>query len=305
MTIEQIYKEYLDQLKNIYDEREASNIADWVFENITGLKKIDRTLKKQAQLSNTTVEQLSSILAQLLQHKPVQYVLSEAWFYKMKLFVNEHVLIPRPETEELVEWIIEGVRSEMYDAGSTMYDVRNIKASLSPATNQKLDILDIGTGSGCIAIALKKELSNSNILGVDVSVEALSVAKQNATSQNINIDLLQIDFLNEGNWNELPTFNIIVSNPPYIPEKEKNVLDKNVVAYEPHSALFVSNDDPFIFYKKMVEFALEHLNTRGTIYVEVHEEYASEVTAIFSKYQFTSIIKKDMYGRERMIRAQR
>jgi release factor glutamine methyltransferase len=300
MTIEQIYKEYFHELKNIYDEREAASIVDWIFENITGIKRIDRTLNKEKQLSSITIEQLHNALQQLLKHKPVQYVLGEAWFYKMKLFVNEHVLIPRPETEELVEWIIEDVRSGMCDVRSTMYEVRSTMYDV-PNT---LNIIDIGTGSGCIAIALKKELANSNILGIDVSAEALSVAKQNAVFQNINIDFLQVDFLNKRTWNDLSAFTIIVSNPPYIPEKEKDILEKNVVMHEPHSALFVSNDDPFIFYKKMAEFALEHLTAKGKIYVEVHDKYAGEVAAIFSQHHFTPIIKKDIYGRERMICAQ-
>ncbi|MEP6594721.1 MAG: peptide chain release factor N(5)-glutamine methyltransferase [Ginsengibacter sp.] len=311
MTIEQIYKEYFDELKNIYHEKEAANITDWVFENITGIKRIDRALNKQKQLSITTIEQLYNALEQLLKHKPIQYILSEAWFYKMKLFVNEHVLIPRPETEELVEWIVEDVRNTKYDVEineevrSTKYEVRNIKASLSPFTTQTLNIIDIGTGSGCIALALKKELVNASILGIDVSAEALSVAKQNATDQNIDINLSWMNFLDESNWHDLPVFNIIVSNPPYIPENEKNILEKNVVAYEPHSALFVNDDDRFIFYKKMAEFAVKHLDTKGKIYVEVHEKYSVGVAALFSEFHFVSIIKKDIYGKERMIRAER
>ncbi|MEO6221085.1 MAG: peptide chain release factor N(5)-glutamine methyltransferase, partial [Ginsengibacter sp.] len=260
MTIEQIYKEYIEQLRNIYEEREATNIADWVFENITGIKRIERTLNKQTQLSKIVVEQLNNALEQLLQHRPIQYVLGEAWFYKMKLFVNKYVLIPRPETEELVEWIVDEVKMK----------------------NEKLKIIDVGVGSGCIAIALKKELVNESVSGIDVSAEALAVAKKNAADQGVNIDLLQIDFLNENSWHALPVFNIIVSNPPYIPEREKDLLEKNVVDYEPYSALFVSDNAPFIFYEKMAKFAVEHLEENGKMYVEVNEKYADEVAEIFS-----------------------
>jgi release factor glutamine methyltransferase len=298
MTIEQLYKEYISQLKNIYDEREAANITDWVFENIAGLKKIDRTLGKQNELSTTIASQLHDALKELLQYKPVQYVLREAWFYKMKLFVNENVLIPRPETEELVEWVVQDVRN-------TKYNVLSKKTSPSLTEPHALNIIDIGTGSGCIAIALKKELDKANIIGVDVSTEVLSVAKQNAASQHVNIDLIQADFLNERSWSDLSRFDIIVSNPPYIPGKEKDILDKNVVAHEPHSALFVNDNDPFIFYKKISTFALGHLESNGKIYVEVHEKYASEVAAIFLKHHWTPTIKKDIYGRERMICAER
>jgi len=283
MTIEQIYKEYSDKLKNIYHEREAANILDWVFENITGIQRTDRILNKQKQLSNAVIKRLYRALEQLLKHTPVQYVLGEAWFYKMKLLVNEHVLIPRPETEELVEWITED----------------------SKVKNEKMKIIDIGTGSGCIAIALKKELADANILAIDISAEALSVAKKNAVHQNVNIDLLKIDFLDDKRWHGLSAFDIIVSNPPYIPEKEKDVLDKNVAAYEPHLALFVSDDDPFIFYKKIADFATEHLEPTGKIYVELNEKYANEVNTIFSHFHFRSTIKKDIYERERMICAKR
>ena len=283
MTIEQIHKEYLDELKNIYHEREASNIVDWIFENIAGIKRIDRILNKKKQLKNTVIERLYNSLEQLLKHKPIQYVLGEAWFYKMKLFVNEHVLIPRPETEELVEWIKEEFKIK----------------------NEKIKLIDIGTGSGCIAIALKKELTDASILAIDISAEALSVAKKNAVHQNVNIDLLNIDFLDEKRWDDLPAFDIIISNPPYIPEKEKGALEKNVVAFEPHLALFVSDDNPFVFYKKIAEFASEHLKPNGKIYVELNEKYAEEVTAMFTQFHFKSTIKKDIYERERMICAER
>lgn len=283
-NIDEVYSGFVEQLKTIYDERESNNIADWIFENITGVKKLDRITDKQRVLNNSTIQKLGNVLQQLLTHKPVQYVLGEAWFYKMKLKVNEHVLIPRPETEELVEWVVA--------------EIRNKKVSDSSFT-----IVDIGTGSGCIAIALKKELPDAGIFAIDVSNDALQLAKQNATDQNVNINFLQLDFLNEKDWETLPSFNIIVSNPPYIPENEKNKLGKNVVDYEPHIALFVTENDPFIFYKKMASFAEKHLKEKGKTFVEVHEDYSNEVQQIFAKKNFTTEIKKDIYGRDRMIKA--
>ena len=285
MTIDESYKHFVKELKIIYDERESNNIADWVFEN-TGIKKLDRITAKQQQLSHLTLIQLSNKLEELLTHKPVQYVLGEAWFYKMKFRVNEHVLIPRPETEELVEWVVE--------------EIRNKKVSDSSFT-----IVDIGTGSGCIAVALKKELLRAELFAIDISTDALLVAKQNAQDQNVNINFLQLDFLNEKDWKTLPSFNIIVSNPPYIPENEKNKLGKNVVDYEPHIALFVTENDPFIFYKKMASFAEKHLKEKGKTFVEVHEDYSNEVQQIFAKKNFTTEIKKDIYGRDRMVKAYR
>src|SRR5665647_3642345 len=155
MTTEQSYNDFLKLLIPLYESREAANITDWVFENVTGLKRLERSINKSVELADAYVQQLKKYLEELLQHKPVQYVLQEAWFYKMKFFVNEHVLIPRPETEELVEWIVEDVRSSKYDI-----------------LNGEFKLLDIGTGSGCIAISIKKELENIGVTAIDVSKEA-------------------------------------------------------------------------------------------------------------------------------------
>jgi release factor glutamine methyltransferase len=213
----------------------------------------------------------------------------------MKLKVDEHVLIPRPETEELVEWVVEDVRSKMYD-------VRNKDTYyVADQSSDNIQILDIGAGSGCIAIALKRELDRAALSAIDISNDALAVARQNADDQKAGISFLQLDFLNEGNWSLLPSFDIIVSNPPYIPENEKNKLAKNVVEYEPHIALFVENNDPFIFYRKMANFAGTHLKQNGKIFVEVHEDFSEEVKQIFAEKNFKTEIKKDLFGRERMI----
>lgn len=151
--------------------------------------------------------------------------------------------------------------------------------------------------------SFKKELPEANVLGIDLSAEALSVAKKNAADQNTNIELSEINFLDENTWHQFPKFDVIVSNPPYIPGTEKPKLEKNVVEYEPHLALFAEDSDPFIFYKKIALFAEMHLHSNGKIYVEVHEKYADKVMDIFQQYRFTAIIKKDIYGNDRMIRS--
>lgn len=284
MTTEKTYTDFVNSLKTIYEEREAVNIADWVFENVTGLKKWERRLSKENELSEFEFNQLQNSLEQLLQHKPVQYILQEAWFYKMKFFVNENVLIPRPETEELVEWII--------------IDLKNVNSG-SEAKN----IIDIGSGSGCIAISLKKELPNANLSAMETSEKALAVAKKNAADLKAEVDFLQFDFLNEKEWQRLPKFDVIVSNPPYIPIKEKDLLAKNVTSYEPGLALFVEDNDPYIFYKKIAAFSKTHLNPNGKIYVEVHENFAGDIKSIFEEGGFVSEIKKDIYGKERMVKA--
>jgi release factor glutamine methyltransferase len=188
------------------------------------------------------------------------------------------VLIPRPETEELVEWIISDVKDK-----------------------QNFEIIDIGTGSGCIPVSLKKELQNVNVTAIDVSEKALFVARKNAKELDAEIDFKLIDFLNTEEWGALLKYDIIVSNPPYIPIAEKQILAKNVADFEPGIALFVDNNDPYIFYKKIADFAKSHLQEKGKIYVEVHEEYAKNVKEIFEKAGFISKIKKDIYGKERML----
>ena len=284
MTISEAYIDFTEKLKTVYEDREAENISDWIFENVTGLKKWERRANKKIELSENHFKKIENYLAKLLKHTPVQYVLNEAWFYKMKFFVNENVLIPRPETEELVEWIIN--------------DLKNAGAD-SKATN----IIDIGTGSGCIAIALKKELKNLFVSALDASDFALEVARKNSKDLNAEINFLHFDFLNENEWQLLHKFDIIVSNPPYIPLKEKDLLAKNVTQYEPEIALFVKDNDPFIFYKKIAEFSKTHLKPQGKIYVEVHETYANEVKNIFENSGYKSEIKKDIYGKERMVKA--
>lgn len=297
MTIEEFYRHFVKQLKTIYDERESVNITDWIFESIAHIKRLDRITNKQQAISSSAIQQMDNALQQLLIHKPVQYVLGEAWFYKMKLFVNEHVLIPRPETEELVEWVVNDVRC-------TMHEVRSkTTVNVVHQTSDIVHVLDIGTGSGCIAIALKKELTSAGVLAIDVSEKTLQVARKNAKHQNVEIEFKQVDFLDERSWPSLQSFNIIISNPPYIPAKEKNKLAKNVVDHEPYIALFVNDTDPCIFYRKMAAFAGKHLNEKGKVFVEVHEDHAKEVQHIFDDKNFTTEIKRDMHGRERMIKA--
>jgi release factor glutamine methyltransferase len=282
MTISEAYIDFTEKLKTVYEDREAENISDWIFENVTGLKKWQRRENKKNELTENHFEKIENYLEKLMKHTPVQYVLNEAWFYKMKFFVNENVLIPRPETEELVDWIIN--------------DLKNADA------DSEANIIDIGTGSGCIPVALKKELPDSNISAIEVSEKALLVAKKNAAKLNASINFFQINFLNEDAWKPLQAYDTIVSNPPYIPFNEKEILAKNVTDFEPAIALFVENNDPFIFYKKIAEFSKAHLKPKGKIFVEVHEAYANEVKNIFENSGYKSEIKKDIYGKERMVK---
>ena len=279
MTLKELYRYYLLQLQGIYPLSEATVITDRAFETIAAIKRADLVKDPARRLNNKTAQQLNNAFTQLLQHKPIQYVLGETWFYNLKLKVNENVLIPRPETEELVEMLIAGRKSQITD----------------PA------ILDIGTGSGCIAIAIKKNIPAAKVSAIDISKAALKIAEENAAQHNAHINFLQMDLLDESKWDQLPQYHIIISNPPYIPQKEKRKLAKNVAGYEPGLALFVPDKNPLLFYEKIAAFGRSHLNSNGKIYLETHEGLAKEVKALFNDYYSYAEIKKDMFGKERMI----
>jgi len=290
MTIQEAQQGLVFQLYHIYDNREAGNIADLVLEHLTGWKKIDRILNKHLPLLPETIQLLEKYTADLLAHMPVQYVLNEAWFYGLKFFVNNHVLIPRPETEELVEWIVKTVTP-------SQPAMENIHCA------PDLTLFDIGTGSGCIPIALKKQLPSTTVYACDVSKNGLEVARKNATKHQTDVGFLHINFLDPVQWEHLPYFDIIVSNPPYIPLKEKRTISPNVLHHEPHLALFVENEDPLIFYSVIADFAKEKMRTGGNIFVEIHEKIGNEVQLLFAEKGFVSIeLKKDMQGKDRMIR---
>jgi release factor glutamine methyltransferase len=278
MTIELAYRQILADLSKMYEERESAAIANWVMDHVTGKSRIDRMLVKNEELSILQLEQLQTIQQQLSIHRPIQYVLGEAWFCGMKFTVNEHTLIPRPETEELVEWIWKE----------------------NPATD---NLLDIGTGSGCIPIALYKKFPNTKIISIDISQEALNIARQNADSLNAIIQLVPMDFLQEDHWDSLPQFDIIVSNPPYIRLAEKENMNRNVLDFEPGLALFVPDEDPLLFYRKIAAFARNHLSSKGAVYLEINEALGKEVCALYETEGYTVVLKKDVAGRDRMVKA--
>jgi release factor glutamine methyltransferase len=288
MTIQHAYQEFHRQLQQVYDTREAENITRLAIEHVTGLRKIDVVIQKTKALHKDHEEQLRKCLGELLLQKPIQYVLNEAWFAGLKFYVNENVLIPRPETEELVEWTTEQVRS-------MKYEVRASRSGMS--------VLDIGTGSGCIAITLKKRFPAIQVTGIDISVEALEVARKNAAVFVTDVDFLQLDFLNTTQRERLPKFDIIISNPPYIPLKDQMTMSSNVVGYEPHIALFVENEDPVLFFRHIADFAREHLNPSGEILTEIHEDLGKKVCELFQDSYFSSVeLRKDMQGKDRMLK---
>ena len=273
----------LARLVPLYGEREAAQIGDLVMENITGKKKIDRLLNKDVLLSPLQTDIFHQYVFGLSKHQPVQYVLRESWFCGMKFYVDQHVLIPRPETEELVEWI----------------------ENDTPATTP-LSILDIGTGSGCIAISLKKKLPAAEVHACDVSPDALSVARRNADTLGADVDFIQLDILDSTKWDSLPPLDLLVSNPPYIPIKDISTMSPHVVDHEPHLALFVGNDDPGVFYLAIARLGQKRLAPGSHLYAEIHEDLAGIVVGILKKAGYQDItVKKDLQGKNRMVKATR
>jgi len=288
MTVQQATKELAKELSTIYDERESSAITDWVMEYLTGWKRLERIINKNELLSEYDADQLKEITKELLAHKPVQYILHQAWFHKMRLYVDEHVLIPRPETEELVEWVIK--------------EADEIQARVG---GRRIRALDVGTGSGCIAIALKKERPELEVHACDISKAALEVAKKNALHEDTKIEFHEIDFLDANDRNSLPLFDLIISNPPYISEQEKSIIDKHVVEYEPHLALFVPENDSLIFYEQIASFGEIQLQGGGYVLMEIHYTKANAVKQLFKQHGYETELKKDMHGNDRMIAAWR
>lgn len=281
MTTGDFYQQFTSALQTIYTPSESSLITKWVFEKLVLVNTLDQAAAFEKELHEHNRQQLEIALASLLQHKPVQYVLGETWFYNLKFLVNEQVLIPRPETEELVQWVIDDCRGGQNNPG----------------------IIDIGTGSGCIAIALQKKLPQATTTAIDLSAGALNLAQRNAAALNAPVNFMQVDFLNEKEWTSLPKFDIIISNPPYIPEQEKNVMDANVLLYEPHTALFVPDKTPLIFYEKMLAFAKSHLAHNGSVYLEVHKAHAMQTKALFESTFKSVVLQKDISGNDRMVKA--
>lgn len=287
MTVQEAKQRLLFQLKNLYDERESVTIADWVLEHLTGWKKSERIIHKDETLTPHQKLVLEKHIAELSSHKPVQYVLGEAWFQGLKLYVNENTLIPRPETEELVELFISR-------------ETENI------SHNPRFAVLDIGTGSGCIPVSIKKKFPSIEVHGCDISAAALETAARNAKLQETEVNFFEADILDTQSWSGLPQVNAIISNPPYIPLSDKETMDNNVVMYEPWQALFVENEKPLVFYEAIAELAKSILLPGGGIYVETHESHAQLVRKLFDDkgYADTEVVT-DMQKKSRLVRARK
>lgn len=285
MILKTLKRNFIESLSDYYPKEESEAFFYRLSEHILRMKRIDIALNNYTVISGKKREKFERSLARLKEHEPIQYIAGNTEFFGLKFKVNPNVLIPRPETEELVDWIIQ--------------DSKNMSS--------KLKILDIGTGSGCIPITLAKNLSNAEVEAVDISEKALEIAKENAKLNQVDARFNTVDILNETSWqlafNDCK-FNVVVSNPPYVKQSEQELMQSNVLEYEPHLALFVDNEDPLEFYRAIVKFCDQYLVQHGLLYFEINEALGEEMIKLLEDFNYKSIVlKQDIFGKNRMIKA--
>jgi release factor glutamine methyltransferase len=271
---------YIKMLSEKYGLDESKQLLDILIESFFGYSRIGMALDPEIRLSESEIIKLHKAVKALLANKPVQYITGKSRFLDLTLSVNESVLIPRPETEELVNLIIQNEKT----AG--------------------LHVIDIGTGSGCIALALQKHLPNPKITAIDISGNALELAEINSSKNGLDIDFRQMDILNWDSFPSLGKFDLVVSNPPYVTESDKMHMQKNVLDYEPYQALFVSDENPLLFFKAILEFCMLHLRSGGRIYFEINELQGENVLQLCSNYGFQhGKLHTDIHGKCRFVAA--
>jgi release factor glutamine methyltransferase len=306
MKIKEYRTQFIQELSPIYDAGEAESFFYLILEEKNQLKRIDLALNPDLTFSGEEIQLWNSILEQLKLEIPVQYLLGKTSFYGLDFEVNENVLIPRPETEELVEWIM---LSGKLEVGS-----QKLSFDSAQDDSEKIKILDIGTGSGCIAVSLAKNIPNAQVFAIDVSEKALATAQKNAVINEVEVNFIKTDILKTNDLEKLPTsnsplptkFDIIVSNPPYVRELEKVEIKKNVLDNEPHLALFVEDNDALVFYRKIAELAQKNLSPNGQLFFEINQYLGKEMMELLEKMSFKNIeLRKDIYGNDRMIRGTR
>lgn len=315
-TIGAAEKKIARQLEAEYGEQEATAIARIVMEHVTGSKPVHLLARKNERLSSEELRALEKILDELNAGIPMQYVLGETEFYGLKFKVAPAVLIPRQETVELVDWIIKENSATLqaaHDAGTVSGKNASVDSGGrgeagrrgSHGRGTRLRILDIGTGSGCIAVALKKNLPHAEVWACDVSLRALDIARENAVMNRTEIMFRETDILNSRQWKDFPSFDIIVSNPPYVTLAEKQEMADHVLHHEPHLALFVTGSDPLLFYRQIASFAREKLRSGGKLYFEINEAFGEETLSLLDQQGFSRLqLRKDLNGKDRMISAQ-
>ncbi|WKD84674.1 Release factor glutamine methyltransferase [Polaribacter huanghezhanensis] len=284
MKIKEFRNHFNKELSAIFPQTEIDSFFFLLIEKELGLQRIDLALNTQTSISDEKFKHLFNALSRLKLQEPIQYILGETEFYGLPFMVTKNTLIPRPETEELVDWVLEEVAKQQ-----------------SGKVAKSLSILEIGTGTGCIPISLAKNLPNVTITAIDISSEAIKIAIQNADLNNVQIDFIEQDILTT---KELPQqFDIIVSNPPYVRELEKAEIQPNVLENEPHLALFVEDNNPLLFYKKIAELAINHLIKKGVLFFEINQYLGKETVEMLTEKGFITELKKDVFGNNRMTKS--
>ncbi len=290
MILKDILNIYHKELDDLFGNEEVNSFFNILIEHYLDLKRIHLVLEPEYAITKEEEQPLFEALAHLKSQKPIQYILGETEFYGLPFKVNQHTLIPRPETEELVDWIINS-HSE--------------RSEESQLEESQLKILDIGTGTGCIAISLAKHLKKTKVSALDVSEDALKIAKQNAKLNEVDVEFIKDNILNSRHAEGVSTshyYDVIVSNPPYVRNLEKAEIQPNVLENEPHLALFVEDENPLQFYKAICEFAQLNLKDNGTLFFEINEYLGKEMIQLMKEFKFKDIeLKKDMFGKDRMI----
>ncbi len=276
-----------EKLHLIYDEREIRSFIHRILDSVCHWRTHDILLCKDKEISPNERQRIEDIVCRLQKQEPIQYILGETEFYGLSFNVNPEVLIPRPETEELVDLIIKEINATR---GNRDGSVR---------------VLDIGTGSGCIAVSLAKNIPDATVYAIDISPGALAIARQNAEKNQVDVSFVEHNIFNDFPEGILPdTWDVIVSNPPYVALSEKQNMESNVLDYEPHTALFVPDNQPLLFYERIAEFGLDKLNGKGTIYVETNARYGNETSEIFLRKNYKEVsLYKDMAGKDRIVKA--
>ena len=281
MLLKQYKNHFFEALNSVHDANEIESFFFILIEYLHNLKRIDLALNPDFEISDEEVLKWEAIISDLKTEKPIQYSIGETWFYDSKFYVNEHTLIPRPETEELVDWII--------------------KTHKSKDKIDKLAVLDIGTGTGCIPISLKKNIPQAEVFAIDVSEEALKIAHKNAETNQVQINFILQNILETKDLYQ--NFDVIVSNPPYVRNLEKQEIKKNVLEFEPHLALFVEDTDALLFYRKIAQLALKNLAPNGLLFFEINQYLGKETVELLETLGFKNVeLKKDIYGNDRMIK---
>lgn len=283
-SIRELRRHYTDMLSEIYDPNESNTIVMMLIEHYFGFNRISLALNPDLCLNEDEFMKLDQAVSELMTNRPIQYVIGETEFCGMLFEVNENVLIPRPETEELVCMISSTVNGQR--------------------PTDSFNILDIGTGSGCIAISLAKLLKNSEVTAIDISAKALEVARRNTVSNDVSVNFICADILSNPHLTN--KFDIIVSNPPYVRKSEKKTMRANVLRFEPSDALFVDDDDPLIFYRHIMHFAGNNLNPNGVVWFEINESLGEETAELCRSVGFgNSTVIKDSSGKDRFVKATR